>query len=446
MKYRNPAKTVADLPAGVVVKLMQDASEIRATLVRRASAGWEPLRTKYGMAVGIYAYKAWWQRGKRNPFIVRLAEAPKGFGPLLYDVVMEAAGASGLTSDRSEVSDDARAVWQHYMDRRPDVRSEITKVDHEPGLDPRYSERAFGLSPLARAYFATGTPTIDALRRAGKLVVEGEAAPLAAVANPAAQTDTAAFKKWFGKSKVVDSKGKPLVVYHGTKKGGFTVFKPQDEYFFTDNEAVAQTYGLVIYPAFLSISNPLVIDGKGAPWNRILLQGEYVNTKYVSRLAKDAGHDGAILRNIYDSDVGVGGAVSTVFIAFKPEQIKSANHNRGTFDPTDPDIRHNPSPRTFIPPKAVADQARMGLALRESLPPSQRCCTTVGIRRAVQLANRQPVSVSTLKRMRSYFQRHAVDSRGVGWRETSKGWQAWLAWGSDAGRKWCNEILDKLGE
>lgn len=278
MKHRNPARTVADLPAGVVVKLVKTPKNISAMLQRKGEQ----------RIVGVMATKAWWRRGKADPYTVDFAQAPKGWGPLLYDVVMEAAGASGLTSDRKEVSDAARAVWQHYRDKRPDVRSEITTLDHEPDLDPRYSERGFSLSPLARVYYATGTPTIDALRRAGKLVVEGEAAPLAAVANP--------------------------------------------------------------------------------------------------------------------------------------------------------------SPRTFIPPKAVADQARMGLALRESLPPSQRCCTTVGIRRAVQLANRQPVSVSTLKRMRSYFQRHAVDSRGVGWRETSKGWQAHLAWGGDAGRKWCNEILDRLGE
>jgi hypothetical protein len=30
-------------------------------------------------------------------------------------------------------------------------------------------------------------------------------------------TETAAFKKWFGNSKVVDESGKPLVVYHGTR-------------------------------------------------------------------------------------------------------------------------------------------------------------------------------------------------------------------------------------
>lgn len=107
----------------------------------------------------------------------------------------------------------------------------------------------------------------------------------------------------------------------------------------------------------------------------------------------------------------------------------------------------NPAPsRTFTPPQSVADEARMGLALRAEVPPSQRCCTPVGLRRAVQLMNRQPVSVRTLKRMRSYFARHAVDARGKGWREASRGWQAWLMWGGDAGRVWCNKVLDSLGE
>jgi len=32
------------------------------------------------------------------------------------------------------------------------------------------------------------------------------------------QTDSPEFKAWFGKSKVVDEKGKPLVLYHGTTR------------------------------------------------------------------------------------------------------------------------------------------------------------------------------------------------------------------------------------
>ena len=37
------------------------------------------------------------------------------------------------------------------------------------------------------------------------------------------QTETKQFKRWFGKSKVVDEEGKPLVVYHATD-AEFTVF------------------------------------------------------------------------------------------------------------------------------------------------------------------------------------------------------------------------------
>ncbi len=39
-------------------------------------------------------------------------------------------------------------------------------------------------------------------------------------------TETQQFKRWFGKSKIVDSDGNPLVMYHGTRaeNGDFTVF------------------------------------------------------------------------------------------------------------------------------------------------------------------------------------------------------------------------------
>lgn len=99
---------------------------------------------------------------------------------------------------------------------------------------------------------------------------------------------------------------------------------------------------------------------------------------------------------------------------------------------------------SFIPPARVARAAREGLELRRSLPPSRRCCTRVGIRRGVQLSNRQPVSEDTLRRMVSYFQRHEVDSDGSGWGVDSKGWQAWLLWGGWEGYEWAEEILTTL--
>ncbi len=46
-----------------------------------------------------------------------------GWGPILYDIAIEVATqeAGGLTSDRNEVSDDARAVWDKYDTVRGDV-------------------------------------------------------------------------------------------------------------------------------------------------------------------------------------------------------------------------------------------------------------------------------------------------------------------------------------
>ena len=99
---------------------------------------------------------------------------------------------------------------------------------------------------------------------------------------------------------------------------------------------------------------------------------------------------------------------------------------------------------TFIAPEEVSREARLGLEIRSRQTPSNRACTGVGVRRSVQLAYQLPVSVETLKRMKSYFARHEVDKQGKNWGINSKGYQAWLMWGGDSGREWCIRILDKL--
>lgn len=101
-------------------------------------------------------------------------------------------------------------------------------------------------------------------------------------------------------------------------------------------------------------------------------------------------------------------------------------------------------PKSYRPPAEVARAARRALDLRASLPPSRRGMTPVGIRRASQLANRQPVSIETLRRMVSFFARHEVDKRGEGWGVDSKGYQAWLGWGGDPGRAWARRTLRRI--
>jgi len=46
----------------------------------------------------------------------------------------------------------------------------------------------------------------------------------------------------------------------------------------------------------------------------------------------------------------------------------------------------------FRPPRAVRREAQRALDWRKDLPPSRRAMTPVGVRRAVQLANGQPVT------------------------------------------------------
>lgn len=96
---------------------------------------------------------------------------------------------------------------------------------------------------------------------------------------------------------------------------------------------------------------------------------------------------------------------------------------------------------SYRPPSSVASAARRGLALRASMPRSRRGGTAVGVARAVQLSRREPVSRETIGRMVSYFARHSVDRNAPGWGRDSKGWQAWLLWGGDAGRRWAEGIL-----
>ncbi len=91
------------------------------------------------------------------------------------------------------------------------------------------------------------------------------------------QVRTQAFKNWFGDwendpanaSKVVDENGEPLVVYHGTPTGGFTIFR--EEPYFTPHKRYAERYRHpsassnrssrdvgtpMLYEAFLNIRKP----------------------------------------------------------------------------------------------------------------------------------------------------------------------------------------------
>ena len=182
-------------------------------------------------------------------------------------------------------------------------------------------------------------------------------------------------KKWFGKSAVVDERGAPLVVYHGTGKG-FHSFdtSPKSTHtgnvtavwgsFFTPSKGEAERYvhdfhggkGRIV-AAYLSMQNPYRMTR--GEWDKFAMlvfrkaatqsQAEDAAREYREELVR-RGHDGIIV---------VGRGFNAEYIAFHPAQIKSIS-NDGTWDADDPDIRSNPTiasnPHQLLPePDVIAD-------------------------------------------------------------------------------------------
>lgn len=192
-----------------------------------------------------------------------------------------------------------------------------------------------------------------------------------------ADINTPEFKAWFGDSKVVDEKGKPLMVYHGTPNL-FSAFDkaylPEPSandpgfygqgFYFADSYPGAWRYTKgkgVVLPLYLSIRNPLVLDDvynkmmREIPLERIKELGiykkgletgkyagfffdEYVTenrlSKKLSDHAKAKGYDGI--------------KAGKEYVAFEPNQIKSV-YNRGTFDPNNDNIYYQRVEQAFSP-------------------------------------------------------------------------------------------------
>jgi hypothetical protein len=89
--------------------------------------------------------------------------------------------------------------------------------------------------------------------------------------------------------------------------------------------------------------------------------------------------------------------------------------------------------------------ARRAIKLKEQ-GKAKGAGTMVGWTRAGQLARGETLSLSTVKRMYSYFSRHEVDKKGKDWdnaENPSNGKIMWLAWGGDAGFSWSRKIVNR---
>ena len=99
----------------------------------------------------------------------------------------------------------------------------------------------------------------------------------------------------------------------------------------------------------------------------------------------------------------------------------------------------------YKPTSGMQSAARRAIKLKEQ-GKANGAGTAVGWTRARQLANGETLSLSTVKRMYSFFSRHEVDKKGKDWdnaENPSNGKIMWLAWGGDAGFSWSRKIVER---
>ena len=99
----------------------------------------------------------------------------------------------------------------------------------------------------------------------------------------------------------------------------------------------------------------------------------------------------------------------------------------------------------YKPTSGMQSAARRAIKLKEQ-GKAKGAGTAVGWTRAGQLSRGETLSISTVKRMYSYFSRHEVDKKGKDWdnaENPSNGKIMWLAWGGDAGFSWSRKIVNR---
>jgi len=99
----------------------------------------------------------------------------------------------------------------------------------------------------------------------------------------------------------------------------------------------------------------------------------------------------------------------------------------------------------YKPTSGMQSAARRAIKLKEQ-GKAKGAGTAVGWTRAGQLSRGETLSLSTVKRMYSYFSRHEVDKQGKDWdnaENPSNGKIMWLAWGGDAGFSWSRKITQR---
>ena len=102
--------------------------------------------------------------------------------------------------------------------------------------------------------------------------------------------------------------------------------------------------------------------------------------------------------------------------------------------------------KTYKPTSGMASAAKRALKWKQE---GKAGGTLVGLARANQLKDRDPLSASVVLRMYSFFSRHEVDKKATGFYSgqegfPSKGRVAWDLWGGDGGYSWSSAKRNQI--
>lgn len=272
-------------------------------------------------------------RNHRNP----INKAARPYLPYINDIIKKAVLLDSCTMAEGKIKS-ANSLLMHSLYAVADIGSgpELIKLYVEEMNDPNQADtakRAYQLQNIEISSPTGGKPTISS----GKALASLQTADIKSVADlfeAVKRADSNFHPK--EPSAVTDEEGRPMAVYHGTDRS-FWRFDPElGAYWFSQAEDYAQAMaeergGDRVLSAYLDMKTPMRVSLPAGTFTDPAAEGPYI------RRAKAEGYDGVIFQADTDNPL----EADTFYAVFRPEQIKSATDNIGTFDRENRDIRYS---------------------------------------------------------------------------------------------------------
>jgi hypothetical protein len=253
------------------------------------------------------------------------------------------------------IEDNLKTKIKNYEQVRQNLRlsDSGTKGEVQEGIGGRKSEKGTAQTPLGKAEVTPPAPAAPDTNPEGEGTKPAPKGP----ETKGGEGDFTAK----GGNKVVNEKGEPLVLYHGTDKK-FEKFSDEGlGYFFTTDKGTAEGYMKkygskdgYLKSVNVKISEPIIIDAKGKKWDDIEVETNqmtpqkvklttsqilqtvrglrspdiFTNLSFTNKKA-----DGLIIKNVIDPLGGIGKPID-LYIPFETKQISELKSLAPTTQPS----------------------------------------------------------------------------------------------------------------